>query len=85
MVGGGIANKLLCQFTADACGIPVYAGADQCTAMGNGLCQALAIGALTDRSQIREVMRNSCELTTYEPRNESLWQDKRSQYQGLQH
>ncbi len=83
MVGGGIANKLLCQFTADACGMPVHAGADQCTAMGNGLCQALAIGALTNRSQIREVMRNSCELTTYEPRDESVWQDKRGRYREL--
>jgi rhamnulokinase len=84
MVGGGIRNKLLCQLTADACGIPVYAGADQCTAMGNALCQALALGILKDRRQIRQVMRDSFEMAAYEPRDSSLWSQKRARYAGLQ-
>ena len=54
MVGGGIANTLLCQLTADACNVPVYAGADQCTALGNALCQAMALGILSGPAEIRE-------------------------------
>jgi rhamnulokinase len=80
LVGGGIANKLLCQLTADACGCPVYAGADQCTAMGNALIQAAALGVLKGPDDIREVMRSSTQTTVYEPKDAGLWQEKRAQY-----
>jgi rhamnulokinase len=83
MVGGGIANTLLCQLTADACGVPVHAGADQCTALGNGLAQALALGILKDPEDIREVMRNSFATTRYTPRDPSAWADKRKRYADL--
>ena len=83
MVGGGIANQLLCQFTADACDMPVYAGAEQCTAMGNALCQARALNMLTSDRQIRQVVRNSVELRTYEPQKSSLWKEKRRKYRAL--
>jgi len=80
MVGGGIANKLLCQFTADACGVSVHAGADQCTALGNALGQALALGILKTPQEIRQVMRVSSEMTTYDPQEPSVWADKRTRY-----
>jgi len=80
MVGGGVKNKLLCQFTADACGVPVYAGADQCTALGNALGQALALGVLKSPEQIRQVMRDSFEMTAYEPQDTGFWADKRALY-----
>ena len=80
MVGGGIANKLLCQFAADACGVEVHAGADQCTAMGNALGQALALGILDSPDQIRQVMRASFPTTVYQPQDASRWADRRGQY-----
>jgi rhamnulokinase len=83
MVGGGTANKLLCQLTADACRIPVYAGADQCTALGNALVQAVALGVLKDRDEIHQVMRNSFELSCYEPKDGALWTDKAGRYAKL--
>jgi rhamnulokinase len=83
LVGGGIHNKLLCQLTADACAVPVHAGADQCTALGNGLGQALALGILSDRDEIRQVMRESFEATTYEPREAAAWEEKRKRYAEL--
>jgi rhamnulokinase len=84
MVGGGIKNQLLCRLTAQACGIPVYAGADQCTAMGNALGQALALGVLKDRDAIRQVMRASFEVKRYDPADDAIWQDKRATYAKLQ-
>ena len=80
MVGGGIRNKLLCQLTADACGVRVHAGADQCTALGNALGQALALGILGEPKDIRRVMRNSSQVTTYDPAEQGRWAEKRQRY-----
>lgn len=84
LVGGGIKNRLLCQFTADACGIPVHAGADQCTALGNGLAQALALGALGAPADIRQVMRASSDMATYQPTDHDAWAGRRERYAALQ-
>ena len=83
LVGGGSANKLLCQLTANACRIPVYAGAQQCTSLGNALTQAYALGIIKEPGEIRRIMRNSFELTTYEPQDAALWTDKLGQYKAL--
>ena len=45
VVGGGARNDLLCQLTADACGLPVLAGPVEAAALGNVLVQARALGA----------------------------------------
>ena len=84
IVGGGIKNKLLCQLTANAAGAVVRAGADQCTALGNALGQALALGILKNPDEIRQVMRASTEIATYEPQDQAAWQEKRERYAKLQ-
>lgn len=83
LVGGGSANKLLCRLTANACRIPVYAGAQQCTSLGNALTQAYALDIIKEPGEIRRIMRNSFELTTYEPMHASFWTDKLGQYKRL--
>jgi rhamnulokinase len=83
IVGGGSANKLLCQLTANACRIPVYAGAQQCTSLGNALTQAYALDIIKEPGEIRRIMRNSFELTAYEPMGSSFWIDKLGQYKLL--
>ncbi len=83
MVGGGTANKLLCQLTADACGIPVLAGIDQCTAVGNTLGQALALGIVKSPAEMRQLSGSAFDLARYEPRDRSAWEDKRARYDKI--
>src|SRR6185437_8310660 len=58
IVGGGSRNSLLCQLTADACGLPVLAGPVEATALGNVLVQARAAGVIDgDLAALRTVLR----------------------------
>ncbi len=68
VVGGGGKNGLLCQMTADATGRRVVVGPYEATATGNALVQAMAAGEVSDPTEIRRVVANSCELTQFEPR-----------------
>lgn len=75
ILGGGSQNQLLCQFAADATQRPVIAGPVEATAMGNVLMQAIARGRLASLAEGREVVRNSCDLLTYEPQTSAAWDD----------
>ena len=75
LVGGGSRNELLCQWTADATGRRVVAGPAEATALGNLLIQARAMGELSDGTSIRDVVRTSTTLRTYEPDPQSTLRD----------
>ncbi|GHH91732.1 rhamnulokinase [Streptomyces capillispiralis] len=68
IVGGGTRNALLCQLTADACGLPVVAGPTEAAALGNVLVQARAHGRLGDLAGMRRLLVRTQPLTRYEPR-----------------
>lgn len=67
IVGGGAANELLCQLTADVSGRPVLAGPIEATAVGNLLVQARAAGEIGSLADLRAVVRHSMPPTVYEP------------------
>lgn len=73
VVGGGIQNELLCQFTADAIGRNVIAGPVEATASGNILMQAMATGQLGSLQEARAMVANSYELKEYHPEKPELW------------
>jgi rhamnulokinase len=76
IVGGGIQNELLCQFTANAIGRKVVTGPIEATAIGNILMQAKAAGQLKSMEEAREVIRDSFELKEYEPQDTVLWEEQ---------
>jgi len=69
LVGGGARNELLCQLTADACRLPVFAGPVEATALGNVLVQARAHGAVRgDLATLRALVRATHPVRRYQPR-----------------
>lgn len=68
IVGGGTRNALLCQLTADACGLPVVAGPTEAAALGNALVQSRAHGQVGDLAGMRQLLTRTQLLTRYEPR-----------------
>jgi rhamnulokinase len=74
IVGGGARNELLCQLTADACGVPVLAGPVEAAALGNVLVQARALGEdLPDLAAMRALVRETQEVRRYEPSGHDGW------------
>lgn len=68
IVGGGSQDAYLNQLTADATGLPVYAGPTEGTAIGNIAVQMIADGALRDVQHARDVIRASFPIRTFTPR-----------------
>lgn len=67
VIGGGSANGLLNQWTADAIGMPVVAGPTEATAIGNIMVQAKAAGLVKDRWEMRRMIAEAFEVETYRP------------------
>ncbi|HYN95786.1 MAG TPA: rhamnulokinase family protein [Pilimelia sp.] len=84
VVGGGAANDLLCQLTADVVGRPVVAGPVEATAVGNLLVQAMADGRLAGLAQLREVVRASFAPRRHEPtRDRARCEDAYGRFRGI--
>jgi rhamnulokinase len=73
VVGGGIQNELLCQFTANATGKRVVTGPIEATAIGNVLIQAIGAGQISSMGQARKIVRNSIEMKEYQPEDADSW------------
>ena len=73
VVGGGSQNRLLCQLTADACGLPLIAGPVEATALGNVMVQAIATGELANVAEGRAAVAASVQLDVFEPRAGPDW------------
>ncbi len=73
IVGGGSQNALLNRFAANALQIPIIAGPTECTALGNVLVQAIALGHLPSLAVAREVVRSSFEVKRILPEDRPGW------------
>jgi len=83
IVGGGSRNRLLNQLTADACQRAVIAGPVEATALGNVLMQAIALGQIGSLAEARQVVRQSFDVTAFEPGSGDGWDAAYETFVGL--
>lgn len=67
IVGGGCNNRVLNQMTADAAGLPVFAGPSEGTALGNLLVQMISSGDISDLRAGREIIKRSFQVEEFRP------------------
>ena len=73
--GGGIQNRLLNQFTADATGRVVVTGPLEATAIGNILMQAIGLEHVGSLAEVRNIVRTSFNPEVYEPQKTMGWDE----------
>ena len=67
IVGGGSQNATLNQFTANATGLPVYAGPVEATALGNLAAQWIATKRVGSAEEMRSLIANGIQLQLFTP------------------
>lgn len=76
VVGGGTKDRFLSQMTADACGIPVCAGPEEATAIGNLMMQLMAAGEVSGLTDARRVVAASFDRQQYLPTTDrNMWDE----------
>lgn len=69
MVGGGSKNRLLCQATADASGLPVHSFALEGSVVGNLANQLIALKAVKNLAAFRTLYAPTLPQTVYTPKS----------------
>lgn len=73
IVGGGIKDTMICQFTSNATKRVVEAGPVEATSIGNVMVQAMACGAIANLADGRKAVKNSFDIARYEPQDSPAW------------
>lgn len=73
IVGGGIKDKMICSFTANATGRKVSTGPVEATSIGNVIVQGIAMGAIKDLEEGRKIVKKSFPIEEYLPENHDDW------------
>ena len=83
LIGGGANNELLCQYSANAIGLPVVAGPIEATAIGNILLQARAMQVVSSLEEIRSMVENSFHTKTFFPKDHQTWLTQLEKFRKL--
>ena len=75
IVGGGAQSRLMCQMTANACNLPVYAGPAEATAIGNIMMQLMADNQIQSVEEGRELVKEAFPSIKYQPDESHQWKN----------
>jgi rhamnulokinase len=84
IVGGGCLSDYLNQATADASGLPVFAGPVEATATGNLLVQAVASGRVASLAEARRLVAQAESPRRFEPRPRPGWREAAERYREIE-
>ena len=73
IVGGGSKNVLLCQMTANVTHLPVVAGPDEATVLGNALTQLIELGEISNIHEARQLIAKMGVLKHYFSHDHDQW------------
>ena len=80
MVGGGIRNKLICQFISNATETQVISGPIEASAIGNIIGQMIANQDIKNLDEAHLLLNSSINFNIYEPTNHNIWRDNYQKY-----
>lgn len=83
IIGGGSLNDYLNQFTANATGLTVLAGPQECTALGNIMLQAKAAGEVGDIFDMRRIIADSITMKRFDPKDKEAWDKAYMKFESL--
>ena len=83
LIGGGIKNQLLTQFTANATGRIVKAVLPEGTSAGNIMMQAFGMGYVNSLSEIRQIVGNSFDISIFQPKDNLKWENVYDSYRKV--
>ena len=66
---------MLNQFTADSLGLPVMAGPEEATAVGNLMVQAKGLGVIRSMADTLPIVKSAFQIKEYQPRNHAGWEE----------
>lgn len=83
IIGGGSLNDYLNQFTANATGLTVLAGPQECTALGNIMLQAKAAGEVGDIFDMRRIIADSITMKRFDPKDKDEWDKAFEKFESI--
>lgn len=83
LTGGGVHNRLLCQFIANATGLPIISTFAENTAMGNLIGQMIAVGRLQNLAEGRALLKKQFKPTEYSPQQTGEWNDHFEKFKSI--
>lgn len=83
MIGGGTKDNFLCQLTANATDVTVYAGPIEATVTGNIAACLAALGEVRDLAHAREIVKATTTPIVYESDRSLDWEDAYHRFRTL--
>jgi rhamnulokinase len=84
IVGGGSRNDYLNRATSNASGLPVLAGPEEATVIGNILVQAVAAGRFSSLGEARRHVSRNIPMKSFEPNKSDEWRDAADRYAAIE-
>lgn len=83
IVGGGSKNVMLNQYTADALGLPVLAGPEEATAVGNLMVQAMGLKVIKSMPDALPIIKQAFPIREYRPQNTDVWNKAYERFRAM--